>query len=63
MQSNLDISAIQTGIWIITMTNMLKNIREKDKADEKEGEFQNNFGIYKKKQMDISELKIYDTWH
>lgn len=43
------------------MTNMLKNIREKDKADEKEGEFQNNFGIYKKKQMDISELKIYDT--
>lgn len=63
MQSNLDISAIQTGIWIITMTNMLKNIREKDKADEKEGEFKNNFGIYKKKQMDISELKIYDTWH
>lgn len=31
------------------MTNMLKNIREKDKADEKDGEFQKNFEIYKKK--------------
>lgn len=31
------------------MTNMFKKIREKDKIDEKDGKFQKNFGIYKKK--------------
>lgn len=37
---------------------MFKKLREKDKTDEKDGEFQKNFGIYKKRQMDILELKI-----
>lgn len=34
--------------------------KRKRQADEKDGEFQKNFGIYKKKQLNILELKKID---
>lgn len=41
------------------MTSMLKEVKRKDRQTDLKRDIQENTGIYRKKQMDILELKIY----
>lgn len=60
MQSNIDIGIIQTGILKNYYDQYAQGSKKKRQANRfKKRDIRENTGIYRKKQMDILELKMY----